>query len=129
MLSNLLGNAIKFTPEGGTVAIHAERSDGELSVAVVDSGPGIAPDDALHVFNRYWQAEHKAGTGLGLYIAHGIVEAHGGQNIGSTPHRAARGSCSRYPSNRNAPVRCDIRSTPNGFSRRLDEHLDEESLK
>jgi chemotaxis family two-component system sensor kinase Cph1 len=79
VLSNLLGNAIKFTPEGGRVVIHAERSDGELSVSVVDSGPGIAPEDLPHVFDRYWQAEHKVGTGLGLYIAHGIVAAHGGR--------------------------------------------------
>ena len=90
VLSNLLGNAIKFTPDGGRVTIHAERSDGELSVAVIDSGPGIAAEDIPHVFDRYWKSEQKAGTGLGLYIAHGIVEAHGGRIwVDPTPHGAA----------------------------------------
>jgi chemotaxis family two-component system sensor kinase Cph1 len=89
VLANLLGNAIKFTPEGGKVEIHAERRDGELSVAVVDSGPGIAPEHVSHLFDRYWKAD-KAGTGLGLYIARGIVEAHGGRiSVDSTSHGAA----------------------------------------
>jgi light-regulated signal transduction histidine kinase (bacteriophytochrome) len=90
VLSNLLGNAIKFTPEGGRVTIHAAHSDGELSVAVADTGPGIAPDDVPHIFDRYWKAKHKAGTGLGLYIAHGIVAAHGGRIwVDSTSRGAA----------------------------------------
>jgi signal transduction histidine kinase len=81
VLSNLLGNAIKFTPDGGTITIRTERRDDNLSIAVADTGPGIPADQLPHVFERYWKAQSKspAGSGLGLYIASGIVEAHGGK--------------------------------------------------
>jgi len=81
VLSNLLGNAIKFTPEGGTVTIRTERRGDDLSIAVADTGPGIAADQLPHVFDRYWrgQSTNQPGAGLGLYIARGIVEAHGGK--------------------------------------------------
>ncbi|HVS32091.1 MAG TPA: ATP-binding protein [Thermoanaerobaculia bacterium] len=79
-LSNLLGNAIKFTPEGGTVRLAAEARGGKLRFEVADSGPGIAPNDVPHLFDPFWQAKKTAhlGAGLGLKIARGIVEAHGG---------------------------------------------------
>ena len=81
VLSNLLGNAIKFTPAGGTITVRAERRGDDLSIAVADTGAGIAADELPHVFERYWKAQStsQAGSGLGLYIAHGIVEAHGGK--------------------------------------------------
>ena len=81
VLSNLLGNAIKFTPEGGTVTVRAQRCDGTLTVAVADTGPGIAPEELAHVFDRFWRpkASPAEGTGLGLYIVRGVVEAHGGR--------------------------------------------------
>jgi len=81
VLSNLLGNAIKFTPDGGTITIRTERRDDNLSISVADTGPGIAPDHLPHVFERYWKAQSTSqpGSGLGLYIASGIVEAHGGK--------------------------------------------------
>ena len=81
VLSNLLGNAIKFTPEGGTITVRAERRGDELLITVVDTGPGIAADQLPHVFERYWKAQpaSQVGAGLGLYIAKGIVEAHGGR--------------------------------------------------
>lgn len=81
VLSNLIGNAIKFTPPGGAITVHAERRGAELVVSVSDTGPGIAPDEIAHVFDRYWQARRAdhAGAGLGLYIARGIVQAHGGR--------------------------------------------------
>ncbi len=81
VLSNLLGNAIKFTPAGGTITIRTERRGADLSIAVADTGPGIAADQLPHLFERYWQAPSTSqpGSGLGLYIAHGIVEAHGGK--------------------------------------------------
>jgi signal transduction histidine kinase len=81
VLSNLLGNAIKFTPEGGTITLRAAPRGDELMITVIDTGPGIAPDHLPHVFERYWQARpaSQAGAGLGLYIARGIVEAHGGR--------------------------------------------------
>jgi len=81
VLSNLLGNAIKFTPEGGTITIRTEHRDDDLWISIADSGPGIAPDQLPHLFERYWkgQSTSQSGSGLGLYIARGIVEAHGGR--------------------------------------------------
>jgi light-regulated signal transduction histidine kinase (bacteriophytochrome) len=81
VLSNLLGNAVKFTPEGGTITLRAALRGDELMITVIDTGPGIAADHLPHVFERYWQARpaSQAGAGLGLYIARGIVEAHGGR--------------------------------------------------
>jgi PAS domain S-box-containing protein len=80
VFANLLGNAIKFTDEGGTVTVRVSELDGVIRFAVVDSGVGIAPDQLEHVFDRYWQAGRRAGggVGLGLAIAKGIVEAHQG---------------------------------------------------
>lgn len=79
VLSNLVGNAIKFTPAGGAVTIEVHSLDGEVRFAVRDTGPGISSTELAHVFDRYWQARRarSAGSGLGLYIAKGIVEAHG----------------------------------------------------
>jgi PAS domain S-box-containing protein len=81
VLSNLVGNAIKFTPRGGQVAVRAELLTDFVRLAVSDSGPGIAADQLPHVFGRFWQAKatDRRGIGLGLAIAKGIVEAHGGQ--------------------------------------------------
>jgi signal transduction histidine kinase len=81
VLSNLLSNAVKFTPEGGVIRAHALQADGEARVSVTDTGPGIPESTQAHLFQRHWQAEGTArlGSGLGLYIAHGIVRAHGGR--------------------------------------------------
>ena len=81
VFSNLLGNAIKFTSSGGTVTLCAGVRDGMLSVTIADTGRGIAPEDLAHIFERFWRpkASEGGGTGLGLYIARGIVEAHGGR--------------------------------------------------
>ena len=80
-LSNLIGNAIKFTPAGGTIAVRAQATDESLEITVSDTGPGIPPEDLQRVFERYWQSDRTArhGAGLGLPIAKGIVEAHGGR--------------------------------------------------
>jgi signal transduction histidine kinase len=81
VLSNLLGNALKFTPAGGTVTVGAEPADDGVRFRVSDSGPGIAPADVPRLFERFWQAERgdRKGLGLGLTIAKGIVDAHGGR--------------------------------------------------
>ena len=81
LFSNLVGNAVKFTPDGGTITVRA-APDGELvRFSVTDNGPGIPADELPHVFDRYYQAQRKNrdGIGLGLSIARGIVEAHGGR--------------------------------------------------
>jgi two-component system, chemotaxis family, sensor kinase Cph1 len=81
VLTNLVGNAIKFTEKGGQVRIEARRMDDAVCCSVADTGVGIPADQVDHVFERYWKgkAEGREGTGLGLYIAKGIVEAHGGR--------------------------------------------------
>jgi len=81
VLSNLIGNAMKYTPEGGTIAVRVEPRQGELWFAVADSGPGIPQPEQRHVFDRYWRGSVGArpGSGLGLAIASGIVEAHAGR--------------------------------------------------
>jgi signal transduction histidine kinase len=82
VFSNLGGNAVKFTPANGRIEICATRCESVVEFVVRDTGPGIAADDLPHVFDRFWQARKKArasgGVGLGLAIAKGIVEAHGG---------------------------------------------------
>ena len=81
VVSNLVGNAIKFTPEGGTIRFSARQQDNEIIVSVADTGPGIPPEHLAKVFDWFWQAERSKhmGSGLGLSIAKGIVEAHGGR--------------------------------------------------
>jgi signal transduction histidine kinase len=81
VFANLTGNAIKFTPKGGSITIRAHAAGAQVTFAVSDTGPGIPPEHLTHVFDRYWQAKTtaKLGAGLGLSIAKGIVEAHGGQ--------------------------------------------------
>jgi PAS domain S-box-containing protein len=81
VLSNLLGNAIKFTPEGGSVRVRLTRNGDEALVSVIDTGVGIRPADLPHVFDRFWRARETTakGAGLGLSIASGIINAHGGR--------------------------------------------------
>jgi signal transduction histidine kinase/response regulator of citrate/malate metabolism/DNA-binding CsgD family transcriptional regulator len=81
VFSNLLGNAIRFSPAGGAVTIRAESLGNEVLYLVTDSGPGIPLEDRPHLFDRFWQARHsrRGGAGLGLAIAKGIVERHGGR--------------------------------------------------
>lgn len=80
VLSNLLANAVRFTPEGGRVTLTLMARANEVVMQVSDTGPGIAAEDLPRLFERYWQAPRllRAGSGLGLYIVKGIVEAHGG---------------------------------------------------
>jgi two-component system, OmpR family, phosphate regulon sensor histidine kinase PhoR len=82
VLINLLDNAIKFSPRGGSVEVCAGEADGTVSIAVADHGAGIAPEDLSRIFERFYKSDrsrHSGGTGLGLAIAKHIMSAHGGQ--------------------------------------------------
>lgn len=78
VLSNLLDNAIRHTPEGGRVTVAAERSGERVTLEVRDTGSGIAPDALARVFDRFSKGAGSPGSGLGLPIARGLVRAHGG---------------------------------------------------
>jgi signal transduction histidine kinase len=81
VLSNLIGNAMKFTPPGGRVDVDVSRRGEHVLFAVSDTGPGIPKENLQDIFSPYWQAKRteRMGAGLGLPIAKGIVEAHGGE--------------------------------------------------
>jgi signal transduction histidine kinase len=81
VLSNLLGNALKYSSERTRVNVSARREGNALIVDVADQGQGINAADLPYIFDRYWQARRRgaAGHGLGLAIVHGVVEAHGGR--------------------------------------------------
>lgn len=93
VLSNLCGNALKFTPRNGRVRLRAEREGNIVAIMVEDTGVGIAAKDIPYVFDRFWQAKRaaRASAGLGLAIAKSIVEAHGGHiTVESTEGRGTR---------------------------------------
>lgn len=81
VLGNLVGNAVKFGRAGDEVTVRAQRANGDVEIAVSDTGPGSRPDELPHLFEPYWSGRGHAGTGtgLGLYISKGIVEAQGGR--------------------------------------------------
>ncbi len=81
VLTNLVGNALKFTPPGGSVSLSVETTGANVCFSVRDTGPGIPEDEQARLFDRFWRAAdgQRGGTGLGLSIAKGIVEAQGGR--------------------------------------------------
>jgi signal transduction histidine kinase len=81
LLSNLLGNALKFTDPGGTIRVCAQQDSSLVRFSVIDTGRGVSEEQMQHLFDRYWQAkpDRRSGIGLGLSIAKGIAEAHGGR--------------------------------------------------
>jgi signal transduction histidine kinase len=81
VLSNLLCNALKFTPTKGTVTVHVARRAENVEFGLQDSGPGIGPDEMPNIFKRFWQIDsaRRRGLGLGLHICEKIVAEHGGR--------------------------------------------------
>src|SRR6202000_2955039 len=84
---NVAGNAVKSSNEGGTVTLRAEPDGQMVRFSVTDDGPGIPAEELPHVFDRYYQAKrrNRDGIGLGLSIARGIVDAHGGRIWAESP--------------------------------------------
>lgn len=80
-LSNLVGNAVKFSPSGGEIVVRVAMLDREILFSVSDRGHGMTPEQLLHAFDRFWQSSRtdRQGAGLGLAITKGIIEAHGGR--------------------------------------------------
>lgn len=79
VLSNLIANALRYTPSGGAIYIKAKRGEDDVRVAVIDTGKGIDAEDLPHVFDRFYKSADSRGTGLGLAIAKSLIEAHGGE--------------------------------------------------
>ena len=94
LVQNLVENAIKYTPEGGHVAVTLRRDGGELALSVADDGIGIAKKDLPHIYDRFWQADASRGadrgSGLGLSMVKQIAEAHGGSiSVKSAPGKGS----------------------------------------
>jgi len=94
VFTNLIDNAVKYSPAGSPVGVRVSRADGHVVVAVSDRGEGISRDDQSLIFDKFGRAAAgagmKPGTGLGLYIARSIAEAHGGGlEVQSSPERGA----------------------------------------
>ncbi|MCL2392846.1 MAG: cell wall metabolism sensor histidine kinase WalK [Oscillospiraceae bacterium] len=91
VLMNVIANALKYTPDGGTIAIYSGTTGGDVWVKIEDTGVGIPPEDLEHVFDRFYRVDkarsrESGGTGLGLSIAKEIISRHGGDiKIESTP--------------------------------------------
>jgi two-component system sensor histidine kinase BaeS len=84
VIGNLVSNALRYTPAGGRVTLRAWGEGKQVRIAVSDTGPGIAPKDQTHLFDRFYRADvardrASGGSGLGLAIARALVEAHGGE--------------------------------------------------
>ena len=121
VLSNLLGNAVKFTPVGGAITLTARSEGGSVRFGVRDTGPGIPPDQLSMVFSHMWQAREgdSRGIGLGLTIARTLIEAHGDRiRVESTPGEGTEfwftlpvATSARHPEENQAPSRSTL-STP-----------------
>ncbi|MGE5124438.1 MAG: sensor histidine kinase, partial [Acidobacteriaceae bacterium] len=95
VLDNLVLNAFRYTPQGGTVTLSAASVEDRVDITVADTGEGIAPEDLPHVFDRFYRGDksrqHNGESGLGLAIAKSIVQAHGGRiEVDSPPGQGAK---------------------------------------
>jgi two-component system OmpR family sensor kinase/two-component system sensor histidine kinase BaeS len=100
IMNNLMTNALRHTPEGGSISVSAIAGDGVIEITVADTGEGLSKDDLPHIFDRFWRVERSrsragGGSGLGLSIARAMVEAQGGQ-IRAESDGLGKGSAFRF---------------------------------
>jgi signal transduction histidine kinase len=120
VLSNLLENAVKYSPDGGPIQVSAERHSGEVEVRVSDTGVGIPAEHRENVFERFYQADDEAGRrrfgglGLGLYISRAIIDAHGGRIWAAANREAESGSVFGFRIPRVAMPLTPAHSAPTG---------------
>jgi two-component system, OmpR family, sensor histidine kinase BaeS len=104
VLNNLISNALRYTPPGGTVRVRCYEVDAaRAGLAVDDTGTGIPAEDLPHVFDRFYKSKDSRGSGLGLAIAKSLVEAHGGEISAVSPSAAGRGTSVRIVLPRHEP--------------------------
>jgi signal transduction histidine kinase len=113
VLTNLLDNAVKYSPDGGPVTVRARSLGDEVEVVVLDTGIGISGEQADAIFERFFQADVDAGRrfgglGLGLYITRAIVEAHGGEIGARANTEAGHGTQIRFTLPRVARVAATV---------------------
>ena len=131
VLTNLLGNALKFTPRSGRIVVTLAERDGDAEVAVADSGPGIRTEEMALLFEKFRQASlgrssRHAGTGLGLVICRHLVEAHGGSIHAESPPGAGARFVFRLPLRQEGAAAA--RSRPRSVLIVDDDHLARNTL-
>ncbi len=94
VLENLIANALRYTPRGGTIRVKCSGEGERAQIAVSDTGTGIPPEDLPRVFNRFYKSRDSRGTGLGLAIAKNLVAAHGGEIVAES--EAGKGTTIRF---------------------------------
>jgi len=101
VLTNLISNAVKYASGGGEILVRGQARPDHVIICVSDQGPGIAPGDVPHIFDRFYRAQEATrttkGAGLGLYLARAVVEAHGGRIWVDTTARDGARICFSLP--------------------------------